>query len=472
MGIFSWAVGKMRDLFGLNKGIQDAFGVTIAVSKQMLTLQRDWRLIVAGEADWNNADTPSLHLADAVSSRIASRVALGLKCEISGSARADYINEQIKPVITDLQYTVQSICNDGEVIFKPYIGRDKLETTLVETDCYWPIGYNTNGELVDVIFGAVHRADKTIYRLLERHTFNIDNKSHSIEYKVYKTEQTAQGFTHENLGTPASLQDVPDWAQLQDITILGIEKPLFVVIKAPPTKKYEKPQLQGVPIWAKAIDQFKKADRQEARTEFEFEGGELAIHADDSMFKRNEIGQLILPKGKERVYRGVHSGGADTVDPIDVFNPDPRIEGYDKRMNGILRRVEFLCRLSYGIISDNNLVEKTAEEFRSSKDELVTTVGGIQLDTMQPALEHLIESYNVLADIQGFPQGNCETKFEWSESYAIDRREEVRERADLTQKGLYYVDEFRSYYNEVSLEDAQKDLMERGIPFSPLAGEF
>jgi len=472
MGLYGWVVSRLKDLFGLNKSIQDVFNVTIAVSNIMLTKQREWRNIVNGEAEWNDSDTPSLLLADAVAGELASRVALGLKCEVTGSARADYLNKQLASVVDDLQNTVAIVCNGGEAIYKPFQTVGGIEVTLVETDSYWPIGYNTKHEMIDVIFGAVYQTDKVIYRLLERHTYDAEAKTHAIEYRAFKSEQTAQGFTPDNIGTPANLADVPDWAQLKNITIRDIENPLFVVMKAPPTRIYEKPQRQGVPVWSKAIDMFKKADKHEARTEFEFEGGELAIHADDSMFKRNNDGTLKLPKGKERVYRGVTGGGADNVAPIDIFNPEPRIKGYAHRMNDIKRAAEFLCGLSYGIISDNNMVEKTAQEFRSSKERLVTTVGGLQRDTMQPALEHLIESFNVLADLQGVPHGNYESAFEWSESYAIDRKEEVDERMRLMAGGVLFPDEVRAYYNEIPIEQAQKEFAERGISLNVTEDEF
>jgi hypothetical protein len=190
------------------------------------------------------------------------------------------------------------------------------------------------------------------------------------------------------------------------------------------------------------------------------------------MFKRDAAGNLRLPKGKERVYRGVASGGADKINPLDVFNPEPRIETYEKRKNGILRTIEFLCGLSYGIISDNNVVDKTAEEFKSSKNRLITTVSGVQLDTMQQAIDHLIVSYNVLADLQGIPQGNCEAEYEWSEAYALDRQAEVDERVRLTGGGLMFIDEFRSWYNEIPIEEAQQELDDRGVPYKFVGDEF
>ena len=468
----------VRDLFALNRSIQEVFGVKIALTSTMQELQSEWRNIVAGEAPWNNKDTRSLLLADAVAGEIASRVSLGLKCEVSGSVRADYINEQLKPIIDELQYTVAAVCNGGEAIYKPYMTADGIEVTLVETDSYWPIGYNTRNELIDVIFGAVYQTDRYIYRLLERQLYDAETQTHAIEYRAFKAEQTGHGFTPENIGRPVELAEVPDWAQLQNIIIQGIESPLFVVIKAPPTKVFEKPQRQGVPVWAKAVDMLKKADEHEARTAWEFFGSELAVDVSDDHLEStgsNRPGEkkkakLSLPQREQRLFRKHNVGALEQ--PLTVFNPEPRIAAYAHRMNDIMRRIEFLSGLSYGIISDNNMVEKTAEEFRSSKERLVTTVSGIQRDTMQPALEHLIDSFNVLADLQLIPYGVYESTFDWSESYALDRQAEVSERFTLLNGGALFLDEFRAYYNEVTLDEARKELEERGVPWNPVVNEY
>jgi len=444
----------------------------------MQAFQTEWRNIVAGAATWNDKDTPSRLLADTVSDEVAKRVAL-LECEVKGSARADYLNEQLEPVIEDLQYAVQSVCNYGEAIYKPYIKADTIKVTLVEIDSYWPIGYNTEDELIDVVFGAVYQTDKFIYRLLERHTYNAENLTHTVEYRAFKSEHQSHGFTPENIGRPVALTEVPDWSMLQDITITQMEKPLFVTMTAPPTRKFEKPQRQGVPIWSKAIDDFRKADEHEARTEWEFKGSELAVDVSDDHLQTtgsNKPGEnkkkqdISMPERDKRLFRK-HNVGAEDM-KITVYNPEPRIISYAKRMNDILRSIEFLSGLSFGILSDNNLVEKTAEEYKSSKDRLIATINGVRTKTMKPALEHLLESFNVLADIQGIAHGNYESSFDWSESYAIDRKAEVSERFALFKGNALFLDEFRAYFNETTIDEARKELDERGVPYNPIKDEF
>lgn len=424
MGIFGKVVNAIRGLFGLNKNIGDVFGVTIALSPTMAAKQAEWRNIVAGAANWNDEKTPSLRLAAAVSEEVANRAALGLQLKIDGSGRADIQTEWFKPVVDNLQRDTTEALDGGEIILKPFLTEDGANYNAVDTSSYWPIAYNTRNELIDVIFGAVHQTDKWVYRLLERHTFNAEAQTHTIVYRVFKQEQSANNFTPESLGTPANLADVPDWANLQDITIQGIEQPLFVVVKSPLNEIIERPQRQGIPIWYKAIDQIRKGDMQEAWIQHEFDKSKLKIQVDASYIRTDEeTGKKEFDKDLYILYNGAVGREFEAKE----FAPPPRIDPAKARMNDILRRIEFLSGLSYGILSDNNMVERTAQEFRSSKERLIVTVDGTRA-ILETALKHLARSFDVLADLSGIPAGDYEMVFEWSENYKIDREAEASER--------------------------------------------
>ena len=467
MGLIGKAIGFMRGLLGLTTSIQDVFHVAIGVSPLMLTKQSEWQAIIAGQAHWNKSDVPSLRLALSVATEIASRASTGLISEVLGSPRAEYINEQFESAMEKLDDISLSICSYGECIVKPFISENEIKISVVEIDSYWAIAYDSTDELIDVIFGAIYQTDKYIYRLLERHTYDREAKTHSIIYKAFRTESTAFAFTPSSLGQEVPLSEVPDWSSLQDITIGNVDKPLFVLVRMRNGESFEKPQRQGVPPWTKAIPMIQKADEHEARIEWEFEGGELALNVDVSMLKMRGVDNdgnpiVKLDKKRERLYnKFIGTVGKEFLP--DIYNPEPRIKGYNQRMNDIFRRIEFLSGLSYGVISDATSQERTATEFRASKERLVTTVSGIQQEVLTPALTHLVYVFEKLSDLQGIPYGEVDLILEWSENYALDRKEEAEERMLLYQSGLLFLDEFRAYYNEMDLEDAQADLEERGV---------
>lgn len=89
-------------------------------------------------------------------------------------------------------------------------------------------------------------------------------------------------------------------------------------------------------------------------------------------------------------------------------------------LNELLRRIEFSCGLSYGIISDPGQREMTATEIVSAKQRLFSTVKEIQ-NTLERALEELLNIMNYWADfLPGVPAGGYRTDYRWDDSIVTD----------------------------------------------------
>ena len=107
----------------------------------------------------------------------------------------------------------------------------------------------------------------------------------------------------EVLGKEVPLSAVPEWANLEEtVTIINVKKPLFAYFKIPNANNVDDSSPLGVSVYSRAVDDIKEADYQWTRILWEFEGSELAIDGDVSLFKRKENGEFDLPKGKERLF--------------------------------------------------------------------------------------------------------------------------------------------------------------------------
>ena len=476
MGLFAAIRRWVSGLFGLNQqNIREAFGVDrIAISAEMLRLQELYRQIVRGAAPWNNADTPSIRLAGAISSEIAQKVVVGLESEIEGSARADYLNEQYTKVKDDLRTAVIAACNGGEIIFKPYMLEGGLAVSIAETEGYWPVEYNTRDELIDVVFGAALQRGRYTYKLLERHRFDEAAQAHEITYRAYRSEDSSLNYAQGNTpsftaGNPVPLTEVPEWAHLEDMRIAPINQPLFAHFKIPTSDIVESPQRQGLPVWSKAVDKLREADEQNRYTRREYYLGRARILASVDLFgasntsgsKRDENGSkprngppLTFAPDDKDIF--VKLNDDPNMVPITIFNPDFRFDGLNAEMNRIKRDIELLSGLSYGIISDAAMADKTATEVRASKDRFFTTVSDIQ-QAAQKALEHLIASFDVLADLQRIPHGSYDVSFTWDDSIIADRAVEFEERMKMLREGILSLPEMRAWYFgvDVDSEEAQ-----------------
>lgn len=182
----------------------------------------------------------------------------------------------------------------------------------------------------------------------------------------------------------------------------------------------------GVSVYSRCINLIKEADTQFSRILWEYEGSELAIEVDNSTLQKSKITseQFGLPKLKKRLFRSVGSQGKEGKPFYNVFSPEIRDTPLFNGLNNILKRIEFNCGLAYGTISDPQLIEKTAEEIRTSKQRSYATVSDIQ-KSLQTALEDLIYAIDTLCTLYKLsPKGNYETSFEWDDSIIVDAQTE------------------------------------------------
>lgn len=469
MGVFSAIRRWWGNLFS-QQGLKQAFNIDqIAVSTLMLSKQELYRQIMRGSAPWNDKNTPSLMLASVVVNETTDEVLNDFKTEIidplneNPNPRADFLNQQYEKFIDNgIEETVIDFLSEGESILKPYMTIQGVDVTVCTTDSYSPLAYNSRGWLIDVVFGATtmkQNDNKTIYKLFERHIWNEEEQSHNIEYKAYKSVNSSLGVVNsDSVGASIPLSEVPEWAHLQDVTIWNMQQPLFVHIRNKAKFKLESPQLQGLPIFAKSVESgaLEKLDKQEARTDWEFEGGELAIDAPLTWFKKDESGNAIIPSGKKRLFR-VHGNPKDEKDTAETFSPDLRIVEHGARLNQLRRDIELQTGMSYGIISDNNQLDRTAEEFRSSKKRLINTVMQTQKIT-GVAIDALIYSWDRLLDINSnvnVPAGEYEVVKQWNESLAADRPREFDERKQAQGMGwISQVDNF-AWFQDLDIETAK-----------------
>ncbi|HZJ99254.1 MAG TPA: hypothetical protein VFC79_04585, partial [Tissierellaceae bacterium] len=92
--------GYINGMFS-GTSIEEAFDVELAISESMLNAQELWRALIMGRADWNidpEESSPSLQIASSICTEVARNVTIEFESNITGSPRADYLNEQYQRV--------------------------------------------------------------------------------------------------------------------------------------------------------------------------------------------------------------------------------------------------------------------------------------------------------------------------------------------------------------------------------------
>lgn len=427
--------------------IESALGIDVAVSSKMEEAFRLWASMFEDAPPWKNAEEGKLtmNLPASISSEIARLVTLEMKSVVSGSERADYINEQYQSVIDDARHFMEFACAKGGVVLKPYVSDDRIFTTVVQAEDFYPTQFNHGKDITGGVFVDYRYDENFRYTRLEEHS--IDGKTLTIRNRVFRKQISEISANDNTLGDEVSVASIADWADLEPETVIeGAESPLFAYIKMPFANIVESRSPLGISVYAKAVDQIKKADDIWSEIWWEYEAKEAAVTASSTLFGRDKHGTPILPEGKERLFM---TFDFDREQKVDTYSPDIRDSSFFNGLNKCLQRIEFLCGLAYGTISEPSMVEKTAEEIKQSKQRSYSTVTDIQ-KALEKGLKRLIEAIDTLATLYELaPEGELKTTFEWDDSVVVDAEtERMRDREDV-RDGLMKKWEYRvKWYGE------------------------
>lgn len=446
LGIIRQVISRM-----VNKNtIESELNIDVAVSPEMAAGIDLWGSMYINRSPWLNKDVKSINLPAEIASEMARLITLEMDTQISGSARAEYLNRQYQPLVSKLRRYCEYGCAKGGILFKPYIDGGAIAVDCVQADQFFPTAFNSNGDITGMIAPEYKTVGNTLYTRLERH--ELTSAGYQITNMAFKQRVPQGGMA--GLGKPCLLGEVREWAGLEaNITIKNVQKPLFGYFKMPLANSIDTSSPLGVSVYARAAELIKQADEQYSRLLWEFEGSELAIDADAIALKDSEE----LPRLNQRLFRRLNlSGGAGDADFYNVFSPAIRDQSLINGLNAILRKVEFACGLAYGTLSDVQDVDKTAEEIKASKQRSFSTVSDAQ-KSLEKALIDLVYAMDVWATVGNLaPAGKYEISFHWDDSLITDRLTEFNQRMQLVSSGQLKPALNIAWYFGVPEEEAEK----------------
>lgn len=425
--------------------VEEALKVKTAVSFEMEAAMKLWLKIFTNNAPWLNEEVRSLQLGASIAEEFARLTTLEMKSEITGSVRADFINEYYQKVLEDLKSHLALYNAVGGGYLKPFVKNNRFYVDYVaQTDCK-PLQFDSAGNITSMVFSSqITKGDKR-YTRLEVHT--LEDTNYTIENKAYVTES----YNSSMLGREISLFEVSEWADLEPRTVIeNIEKPLFAYYKVPLTNNIDAKTCLGVSVYNKAIDSIRKADVQASRLDYEYESAERSIYADIDALRNQE--------GKERRSKIVKTLNTGEDGFYKEFSPTLRDEGFIRGLNKIKQEIEFQCNLAYGTISDPNTVDKTATEINASKQRSYASVSQMQ-NSLEKALKHLVYILDVYCDLYELaPAGEYEVSAEWDDSIIVDTESEQRIRLQETNLGLGSKLDYLMWRYGLTEEQAQEKL--------------
>ena len=442
------------------KDVQKVVNQSIGMSSEMRTAINDWAMIYKNSPPWairKENILRLLNLGKAISKELARLVLLECKVRVDNCETVDAVMQN---VFKDIRPHFEKALAKGGMALKPYISHSgNVEVDFVDAENFFPIGYDSNGDIYAAIFVSKLLYKEEYYTRLEKHEYSYQTKSEHIQNFAFRSKSP------DALGTQISLSSVPAWSMLtSEATVSGIDSPLFAYFKVPFANTIDDESPLGVSVFEDSIDLLEDADRQYTRYLWEYEGGELAIDANIDMLKSvnedDESGveyDFVMPEHQGRLFRRF-GGYNNSGEPFyKEFAPELRDSSYANGLETILRRIEFNSSLAYGTLSRVDNVDKTAEEIKASKQRSYAAVAEIQT-ALQTACERL--AYDILywQQLKGENVNISELNmtYTWDDSIIRDSQRELAERLQLQTAGVIKPWENRAWYLGESEDKAKK----------------
>jgi A118 family predicted phage portal protein len=434
--ILQWIREQLNKMLN-QTNVKQALNVDVAISAPMATALQTWSLMYTNQATWLNNDIKSLNLPAAIAGEIARAVTIEMTVEVSGSPRADYLNDQFENVVNVLRQYVEYGVAKGGLMMKPYVSGDNISVDFVQADQFFPVAFDANGNITSCIFSDQRQVGTNYFTRLEYH--QTIPEGCIIRNQAYKSQ------TKDTLGQQVQLTELDAWKDLEpEATITGIDKPLFAYFKFPQANNIDPTSPLGVSCFARAASGTKcliqQADEQWSNLLWEFESGQRALYVDVLAFGKTSDGKPILPN--KRLYRTMESGSAEG-EFFQEWSPTLRELNILNGLDAILRKIEFTCGLAYGMLSNPATVDKTATELKISQQRSYSTITDCQKN-LEEALEQLLWAMDTWATIDNLaPAGTYEAVYEWDDSVIVDKDLQFQQDMRLVTAGLMSKIEFR-----------------------------
>lgn len=437
------------------KQIEQAGGFESPVSADMTDALNLWAQMYLGKAPWLKEDgMRNLNVAALICSELSRQVTMEMKWNITGAKqneagepqsnpRADFLAEQFRRCTGNvLREKLEQGMAAGGFVVKPYPMHGQIYFDFSPDWCVYPVSFDDDKRMTDVIFRDQVQEGKTIFTRLERHTVSGED--------VIITQRCFKSQSPDTLGTKCPLTAVSAWAELQPEQIIHNTSGQLLLgwYRVAAANTVDLDTVLGVSVFAKAIDCIRDADEQYSRLMWEYKAKETAIDVNPSVLvpkaERGTDGiRYEMPQLNKRLFRAVDLGNDNTY---NVFDPPIRDASLINGLNNILCRIEDLCGIARGTLSDPNAQAMTATQIMMLRQRTYETIKSNQ-ESLERCLRDVIYAMDIYTTaLHLAPQGDYDASFEWDDSVITDTNQQLNERIMLKNAGAMSAAELRQWY--------------------------
>jgi len=361
--------------------------------------------IYHGKPHWLSDDVRTINLAETICSELSKLTTMNIGVSITGSTRAEWLQEQINSISGQIRQWVEYGCAGGEIILKP--NGDTI-------DCIMPFEYVVTEHVNDVIKGCVFFDDyydsknQQWYTRLEYH--HIKDGVYTIQNKCFT------GLAKESFEREVDIKDTK-WNNLEaEITAEGVDKMLFGMFKMPQANNVNIGSIKALPIFANVLTELEDLDIAYSRNADEiYDSSRIVLLDSDRFFTgKNDKGNAIARAGLPKYMKTIQGQG--TGDIYHEINPSLNTNVRMQGVEAYLNQIGFKCGFSNGyFVFDQKSGMVTATQVESDDRRTIQTVNDIRKQ-LKECLTNLINALDKFADAYDLaPSGEYEVQYEFQD---------------------------------------------------------
>ncbi len=400
---------------------EKAFNVQSIVSPDMEKAINQCADVYHGNPEWldDEEGIKTINFAKALCSETARLVTLGIGIHLEGSARAEWLQQQIDLIYSKLRDWVEYGCAYGTVFLKPN------GTSL---DVFTPadvllVDYDNLG-VREIIFKDTYQSGKKWYTRLEHHRFVETEMDGAMLRPYYISNRAYVSKSTDSIGDPIPLTQTK-WADMAADTppILKasgepLDKPMFGILRTPQANNVDISSPMGLPIFREALEELKDLDIAYSRNAGEIFDSQKIILADDRLLY--ESGKNIKHRGPADVKGLPHYVknvfGNDQKEFYQEINPQLNTDTRVKGINNLLSQIGYKAGFANGyFVFNQSSGIQTATGVEADQQRTVQFIKDVR-DQLESCLDDTLYALNVYADLYGLaPVGTYDVTYDFGD---------------------------------------------------------
>lgn len=359
MGIFGKIKAVWDRMLG-RKDIEQIYNVEYNRSPEMVAAIEKYKDMRSGLPPWcMDGKIRPTRFSNVICREIANLTLFNVEVQIDGNAE---LQKRVEKVMNTLQEKQEESCSSCGLMIKST--GEGLE--FLDPEYFVITETNSNGDVLAAIFFSYIRKGDLFFEKTEYHRFEetANERVYKISSKAFRSERK------DELGTEIPLDSVPEWKDIEpEVTVYGLEEPLFAYWKNPFANTIDKESPLTVPVFSECIEELRWLDIALNMFGDETEDSRHVTYVPQTAIEYAEKHSIQLP----RFIQGIEMGTNE--DNIKEHVPTMQVAERVAGINFLLSVIGYKCGFSNGYFSfDESRGIQTATQVESDDRRTLHTI--------------------------------------------------------------------------------------------------